>query len=47
MKLKPIIIEVDFNSIRKRVPPVGGAMKPRKGKGSYKRKPRNNERYGD
>jgi len=42
-----IIIEVDITKVRKRVPPVGGAMRPKKGKGSYRRKPRNGGRWSE
>ena len=32
-----IIIQVGLDKVRKRMPPVGGAITPKKGKGAYKR----------
>jgi hypothetical protein len=42
-----IIIKIDHTKTRKRVPPCGGAMTPKKGKGAYNRKNKHNKRWED
>lgn len=39
-----IIIKVDHMKTRKRTPPTGGAMVAQKGKGSYRRKDKRNQK---
>lgn len=42
-----ITIKIDPAKTRKRVPPCGGAMATKKGRGSYIRKDKRNRKWGE
>lgn len=42
-----MIIEVDITKVRRKMPPCGEIITPKKGKGAYRRKDKQNRKWGE